>query len=34
MRSPTLQRAIDFLLPQTARSMVAAFEKRARELRL
>ena len=34
MRSRRLQRAIDLLLPHTARSMVAAFEKRARELRL
>ena len=34
MRSPNLQRAIDLLLPHTARSMVTAFEKRARELRL
>jgi coenzyme Q-binding protein COQ10 len=34
MRSRGLQRAIDLLLPNTARSMVAAFEKRARELGL
>ena len=33
-RSTRLQRAVDLLLPHTARSMVAAFEKRARELRL
>lgn len=34
MRSAKIQRAIDMLLPHAARSMVAAFEKRARDLRL
>jgi coenzyme Q-binding protein COQ10 len=34
MRSKRLQGAIDMLLPHAARTMVTAFEKRARELRL
>jgi coenzyme Q-binding protein COQ10 len=34
MRSQKMQRAIDLLLSQAARSMVVAFEKRARDLRL
>jgi coenzyme Q-binding protein COQ10 len=34
MRSQKMQRAIDLLLSHAARSMVVAFEKRARDLRL
>jgi len=32
VHSPLLQKAIDMLLPETARSMVTAFEERAREV--
>ena len=34
MRASRLQGAIDMLLPRAARTMVAAFQKRARDLRL